>query len=545
MQPTRTTTKPAAAGALAADPADERTTPRLACAAAERYGEASALEDGDVRLSFRDFWREGLRAARALLAAGLRPGDRVGVWAPNLWEWPVAVLGIHAAGGVLVPLNTRMKGAEAGYVLRKSGARILVTLRGFLGTDYPALLRDEALPDLERTVVLRGEPGAEITWQAFLAEGARISEDEARARALAVSPDDLSDVLFTSGTTGQPKGVMTCHGQNLRAFAAWSEVVGLRAGDRYLCVNPFFHAFGYKSGWLASLMRGATLLPEAVFDAQRVLERIGRDRISMLPGPPTLYQAILAHPERARFDLSSLRLAVTGAAAIPVELVRRMRSELGFETVVTGYGLTEACGIATMCRAGDDAETIATTSGRAIPGVEVICADRDGKQTARGEPGEVLVRGYNVMRGYFDDPAATREAIDADGWLHTGDVGVMDERGNLRITDRIKDMYITGGFNCYPAEIEGMLFGSGLCAQVAVIGVPDERQGEVGMAFVVPAPGRAVSPDAVIAWCREHMANYKVPRRVEIVDSLPTNASGKVTKFSLRERARGAAERRA
>jgi acyl-CoA synthetase (AMP-forming)/AMP-acid ligase II len=543
MQPTRPTTTETDSAALAGAPADERTIPRLALAAAERFGEASALEDGEKRLSFRDFWREGLRAARAFCAAGVRPGDRIALWAPNLWEWPVAALGLHAAGGVLVPLNTRMKGGEAGYVLRKSGARILVTLRGFLGTDYPALLRSEALPDLERTLVLRGEPGEQTAWGAFLAEGAQVSEDEARARALAVSPDDLSDVLFTSGTTGKPKGVMTCHGQNLRAFAAWSEVVGLRAGDRYLCVNPFFHAFGYKSGWLASLMRGATLLPQAVFDAQAVLERIGRDRISMLPGPPTLYQTILAHPERARFDLSSLRLAVTGAAAIPVELVRRMRDELGFETVVTGYGLTEACGIATMCRAGDDAETIATTSGRAIPGVEVICADRDGKQVARGEPGEVLVRGYNVMRGYFDDEVATREAIDADGWLHTGDIGVMDERGNLRITDRIKDMFITGGFNCYPAEIEGMLYGSGLCAQVAVIGVPDERQGEVGMAFVVPAPGRATTPEAVVAWCREHMANYKVPRRVEIVDALPTNASGKVTKFSLRERARDAQSR--
>src|SRR5512139_149466 len=214
MQPTRHTTSEGAAGALARDPADERTTPRLAFAAAERFGDAAALEDGDVSLSFRAFLREGLRAARAFCAAGLRAGDRVGVWAPNLWEWPVAVLGIHAAGGVLVPLNTRMKGAEAGYVLRKSGARILVTLRGFLGTDYPALLRGEALPDLERSVVLRGEPGAETAWEAFLAEGARVSEDEARARAFAVSPDDLSDVLFTSGTTGKPKGVMTCHGQN-------------------------------------------------------------------------------------------------------------------------------------------------------------------------------------------------------------------------------------------------------------------------------------------------------------------------------------------
>ena len=536
MQPTRPTT-------AEHDPADERTVPRLARAAAERFGDAPALEDGDARLSFRAFWREGLGAARAFVAAGIRPGDRVALWAPNVWEWPVAALGIHAAGGVLVPLNTRMKGAEASYILNKSGARILLTVRGFLGTDYPALLRGESLPALERTVLLRGEPAGETAWGAFVASGAGVSEADALARALAVSPDDLYALLFTSGTTGKPKGVMTCHGQNLRAFAAWSEVVGLRAGDRYLCVNPFFHAFGYKSGWLASLMRGATLLPHAVFDADAVLARIARDRISMLPGPPTLYQTILAHPQRASFDLRALRLAVTGAAAIPVELVRRMRDELGFETVVTGYGLTEACGIATMCRAGDDPETIATTSGRAIPGVEVICADRDGKEAPRGEAGEVLVRGYNVMRGYFDDPVATREAIDADGWLHTGDIGVMDAAGNLRITDRIKDMYISGGFNCYPAEIEGMLFGSGLCAQVAVIGIPDERMGEVGMAFVVPRPGTKPTPEGVIAWCREHMANYKVPRRVEILDALPTNASGKVTKFVLRERARAGAKR--
>jgi acyl-CoA synthetase (AMP-forming)/AMP-acid ligase II len=522
------------------DPVREPTIPRCLAAAAGRFAAARAVEDGGVRLSFRELEAEALRAARALLACGVARGDRVGIWAPNLHEWIVAALGIHCAGAVLVPLNTRMKGGEAAYVLRKSGARLLFTMGEFLGVDYGAMLQGQELPELERTVVLRGDAQGAGSWSGFLELADGVSEADARERAGSVEAEDLSDLLFTSGTTGRPKGVMTSHGQNLRAFATWSEVVGLRAGDRYLVVNPFFHSFGYKAGWLSSLMRGATVLPHAVFDASEVLARIGRDRVSVLPGPPTLYQSLLSHPERGRYDLSTLRLAVTGAAAIPVELVRRMRDELGFETVITGYGLTESCGVVSMCREGDDPETIATTSGRAIPGVEVRCVDSDGKQVPRGEPGEVLVRGYNVMQGYFEDEAETEAAVDAEGWLHTGDVAVMDERGYLRITDRIKDMYIAGGFNCYPAEIEDIMFGSGLFAQVAVVGVPDERMGEVGMAFVVPAPGRSLAPEDVVAWCRANMANYKVPRAVEVVDELPTNAAGKVTKFVLRERARAA-----
>jgi acyl-CoA synthetase (AMP-forming)/AMP-acid ligase II len=223
---------------------------------------------------------------------------------------------------------------------------------------------------------------------------------------------------------------------------------------------------------------------------------------------------------------------------IAVELIHRMRRDLTFQTILTGYGLTESSGIATMCRYDDDAETIATTCGRALPDVEVRCADRSGAPVACGQPGEVVVRGYNVMRGYFDDPAATAEAIDPDGWLHTGDVGVLDARGYLRITDRIKDMFIVGGFNCYPAEVESLMHAHPAIAQVAVIGVPDERLGEVGLAFVVPVPGSAPTPDAIISWCRGQMANYKVPRYVELMQSLPMNAAGKVTKFRLREQAR-------
>ena len=517
-------------------PLEARTIPALLRAAASRFGERAAVEDGDVRLSFAGLEGAALRASRAFLAAGVEPGDRVAIWAPNIHEWILAALGLQGVGGVLVPINTRWKGAEAAYVLRKCRARLLCTVGEFLGVRYPALLANQALPALEAIVCLRGKAADTHGWQEFLARGDAVPEARARARADAVSEGALSDLLFTSGTTGRPKGVMTTHAQNLRAFAAWSELVGLREGDRYLVVNPFFHAFGYKAGWLASLLRGATVLPHAVFDVPAVLERVGRERVSVLPGPPALYQSILAHPDRARYDLSALRLAVTGAAAIPVELIHRMRRELGFETIITGYGLTECCGIVSMCRYDDAPETIATTSGRAIPETEVRCVDREGTETPRGEPGEVVVRGYQVMQGYFEDEEETRKSIDAEGWLHTGDVAVMDERGYLRITDRIKDMFITGGFNCYPAEIENLLYGHGGIAQAAVIGIPDERLGEVGKAFIVPAPGATLTPAAVIAWCREQMANYKVPRAVEIVDALPVNASGKVMKFVLRER---------
>ncbi len=518
-------------------PEDERTIPALVEAAALRYGRAPAIEDDGVRLDFVELRDAALRATRAFLAAGVEPGDRVAVWAPNLWEWVVAALGLQGAGGVLVPLSTRFKGAEAGYVLRKSRARILCTVTDFLDTSYLAMLSGEELPALEQRVVLRGPDEGATPWSDFLAGGEAIPEERARERWRAVDPDDLSDMLFTSGTTGKPKGVMTAHGPNLRAMEVWSGVIGLRPGDRYLVVNPFFHSFGYKAGWLASIMRGATVLPQAVFDVPTVLSRVAKEGITVLPGPPTLYQSILAHPEREAYDLSSLRLAVTGAAAVPVELIHRMRDELGFEVVVTAYGLTESSGMVSICRPEDDPEIIATTSGRAIPGIEVRCVDAAGREVPRGQPGEVVVRGYNVMRGYFDDEAETAKAVDALGWLHTGDVAVMDERGYLRITDRIKDMYIAGGFNCYPAEIEDLIYGRGDVAQVAVIGIPDERMGEVGMAFVVPAPGARFTREELIAWCRQHMSNYKVPRRVEIVDSLPMNASGKVTKFVLRERA--------
>ena len=503
------------------------TIPGLVRDTADRFGDALAIVDGHERISFADLSSRVEDAARAVASRGVSHGDRVAVWAPNVWEWIVAALGTVSAGAALVPINTRFKGREAAYILDKSDAKLLFTVHGFLDTDYAGMLRGEGV-DVP-TVVLRGDaPAGTTPWREFLA-------DAGPEPLPTGAPDDVADVIFTSGTTGRPKGVMTTHAQTLRVFEVWSRTVDLREGDRYLVVNPFFHTFGYKAGILACLMRGATIYPQAVFDAAEAMRRIAEHRITVLPGPPTLYQAILDHPDREKFDLSSLRLAVTGAAVVPVKLIERMRDELTFETILTAYGLTESTGTATMCRIGDDPETIATTSGCAIEDTEVRVIGDAGASVASGEPGEVVVRGYNVMQGYLDDPEATREAIDGDGWLHTGDVGVMDDRGYVRITDRKKDMFIVGGFNVYPAEVENELLRHPAVAQAAVVGAPDERMGEVGVAFVVPRANATVDPDELVAWTRERIANFKVPRRVVIVDALPLNASGKVLKYELRE----------
>ncbi|MEL6179494.1 MAG: FadD3 family acyl-CoA ligase [Myxococcota bacterium] len=509
---------------------------------AERYGDRVAIEDGATTLSFAQLPAQVERATQAMIAHGIAPGDRVAIWAPNMWEWIVATLGLHSAGAILVPINTRYKAAEAAYMLRKAHVKMLLTVTDFLNTDYVALLQAHGSPPeaLETTVVMRGHaPEGTLSWDAFLEHGHTVSSAQARERAAQVSPEDLSDILFTSGTTGQPKGAMCTHAQSLRAYRDWSHVVGLTAGDRYLVVAPFFHCFGYKAGWLAALMMGATVLPQPIFDPVAVMKRIGQDRVSMLPGPPALYQTLLGRDDLGQHDLSSLRLAVTGAAVIPVELIQRMKDELGFETVITGYGLTEACGIATMCRTDDEPTTIAQTSGRAIPDVEVKVVDTAGNTVEPNTPGEVMVRGYNVMKGYLDEPQQTEATLDADGWLHTGDIGVMDAQGYIRITDRKKDMFIMGGFNCYPAEIESLMLRNEDLVQAAVIGVPDARMGEVGMAFVTAREGAKVDEASIVAWCRKAMANFKVPRYIEVVEALPMNATGKVQKFVLRERAPG------
>ena len=507
--------------------------------AAEQFTEQVAVGDGDTTLTYAELAEEARRFGAALVVAGLEPGDRVAIWCGNCAEWIVAALGLFTAGGVLVPVNTRFKGAEAAEILSRSGARVLVTVTDFLGTDYVAMLEGTGapLPELETIVVAKGgATGKAMAWRDFAAVGTTASLAEVDRRSGALGPDDPSDILFTSGTTGVPKGVVMTHGRTLTVATDWVAMTGLSAGDVYLQVNPYFHMFGLKAGILASVASGATMLPEPVFDVDRVLARVAAEHVTVLPGPPTLYQSILDHPGTARHDLATLRVAVTGAADIPVELIRRVHDELPFSLVVTGYGLTEG-GTACATSAEDDAEAVATTVGRPRPGFEVRIVGEGGRDVETGEAAEVLLRGGSIMAGYLDDPDETAKVLSPDGWLRTGDLGALDDAGRLRIVGRVKDMFIVGGFNAYPAEIENALLRHPAVQQAAVIGVPDLRLGEVGMAFVVVSG--EVSGDDIIAWSRNEMANYKVPRVVEIVDALPLNATGKVMKETLREQAAG------
>jgi acyl-CoA synthetase (AMP-forming)/AMP-acid ligase II len=488
------------------------TVPALLRDAAERFGDEPAYVEGERSLSYAE-----LRATVEVTAAtyrerGVGAGDRIVLWGPNSIDWAVAALAVSCAGGVLVPVNSRYVGPEVADVVQRTRAELVVVHDGFLGRDQVRELADAGVTD------------PVVTLQEVAGPGQWLSPGDLPE----VSPDDVADILFTSGTTGRSKGAMSAHRQTIGVARAWAELGGVRQDDRYLVVNPFFHSFGYKIGIVVGLLTGCTLYPVATFDVDETMRLIESERITVFPGAPALYQSLLNAPGRAERDLSSLRLAVTGAAAVPVVLIERMRKELAIDHVVTAFGMTEAV-VVTMCRAGDSAETVATTNGRAIPGMETRIASK-----VPGENGELLVRGDYVMLGYLDDPEATREAIDEDGWLHTGDIGSLDEHGNLTITDRLKDMYISGGFNVYPAEVEQALARLDGVADVAVVGVPDERMGEVGKAYVVRAQGANLAEDEVVAFAKARLANFKVPREVEFVQALPRNPSGKVLKTELR-----------
>ena len=511
--------------------------PKLVFAVAKRHGQLIAIEDGEAKITYQDLPTESLNVSRALIAFGIKPGDRVAIWGANSGRWVLAAIGLQMAGAVLVPINTRMKAVEAAEIINRSGAKLVFSVGDFLKSDYPGELAKLFTPQQLSIVTLTPRKGEPLDiccdWQSFLARKDSIDERSAREIALGVGADNLSDLMFTSGTTGKPKGVMSRHGAIIKAFSVFVKTLGIVPGDRYLVVNPFFHAFGYKAGWVSCLLAGATILPQAVFDADDVLARISQDKITVLPGPPTLYLSLLAHPQLASANLSSLRIAVTGAATIPPILIERMRELLGFKVVTTAYGLTECGGLASICGIDTDVATIASTSGRAIEGTEIAIMSEQGEILGANETGEICIRGFHVMKGYFEQPQATAETIDKDNWLHTGDVGHLDKNGYLSITDRLKDMYISGGFNCYPAEIEAVLIEHSAIAQVAVVGIKDERMGEVGCAFITLKSSAELDEPTLMTWCRERMANYRVPRKIKIIDAMPVNASNKVVKAEL------------
>lgn len=514
------------------------TIPELMDDAAARFADLEAFSDGDVTLTFTELVESVHLTARAIMAAGIQPGDRVAVWAPNTLRWIQAALGVHCAGAVLVPVNTRFKGSEVADLIRRSKARLAFTVSDFLGSDYVSILRGrDDLEGLEQIVDLSGgNSGDAVPFSDFLAGAARIAEAERKARSSAVEGDDLCHILFTSGTTGKPKGVMLEHRAVCNVFLNLANVFDMRPGDRQLVVLPFFHSFGLHVGILCAFMRGITILPQAVFDPDAVMQRVQEDRVTLFPGPPTVFQSMIHSPRRHEFDLSSLRSVTIGAAGFPPTLVEDIIGQLGVPEVRNGFGITESSGVVSLVPAGQPPAIVASTVGKPLPGIEVKIVDSEGVAQPAGCAGEVLIRGYTVMRGYLDDPAGTAEAIDADGWFHSGDVGYLREDDNLVITDRLKDMFTVGGFNAYPAEIETVLARHPAVAQVAVIGVPDDRMGDVGMAFVVATDADA-DQASILSWARQEMANYKVPRYVEFVDVLPLNATGKVLKTELREQA--------
>jgi len=519
-----------------APPLPAANIPTMALASAERFGPLTALIDGERRWTYAEFGEAVRGAIAAAIALGIEKGDRVGLWGPNTSEWIFAALAILGAGGILVPLNTRWSGEEIGYALQKADASALFVAQGFLGLDQIGSLRsaDPALRTTEIVVTLEGEVAGGRTFDEFLALGAATSREQVEASIAGLSPEDPSDIMFTSGTTGRPKGVVLRHGTSLQLYNSLAELETLRPGDVYLIIPPFFHCFGYKAGWMACLLKGVTMIPQKVFEVEEVLDRIQNEKVSVILGPPTIFTDILHSPRLEQIDYSSLRVSCPSAASVPVELVRRLSSELGFDVVLNAYGLTEAHGAVSMCHPGDDPERVANFAGPPLDGCEVKIVDDNGAELGTNDQGEVLVRGYNLMTEYYDDPDATAEVIDAEGWLHTGDIGILSEIGYLKITDRKKDMIITGGFNVYPAEVERVLLLDDNVGEAAVVAAPDERMGEIGMAFVVPRPGTSIDADALLAHARESLAGYKVPREIRIVESLPRNASMKVLKHLLR-----------
>lgn len=530
------------------------TIPSALRASVEAHGSREAVVDGDTRLTWRQLGAAVEEVAASLLSAGIESGDRVSIWAPNSWRWIVASLATTMVGAVLVPISSRNVGREVVELADRADVRVMLLDRHFLDKDYLADLRRAAaeaggsggngpvpgLPQLGLVCLLDAAGGGAdpdghddvVSWESLRARGSGVDRDRVHERADAVTEHDVADIIFTSGTTGSPKGVLCEHGQNLFTYVGWRSRVGLRTDDRYLLVNPLSHSFGYKAGLLACVQQGTTLVTVPSLDVPQVLRLLEEESITVLPGAPALYRSLLEHPERTG-PLPSLRMVVTGAADVPVHLIEAMRDELGIPEVLTAYGLSESAGTVTVSRLSDDPETIAFYSGTAIDGVEVRTVDEDGRDVGPDQPGEVLVRGPNVMRGYLDDAESTAEAIDEDGWLHTGDVGIMNADGYLRITDRIKHMLQVGGFNVYPAEVEAVLTSRADIADAAVVGAPDERLGEVPKAFVIVADGHDLDVDELQSWCHEQLANYKVPRSVEIRDRLPRNALGKVLKHEL------------
>lgn len=520
---------------MALAPLKWETLPAMLDANVELYADKVALIDGTGKWTYRQLADEVEAVARALVAAGVEPGDRVAIWLPNSSRWAACAFAVWKVGAVLVPVNTRFKATELGHMLRLVEPKLLFLVDAFLGNRFAEHLETAmtalAEEGLARPVTVDCAPGS-TGWDRFVAAGAAVAPAVVAERSQAVTGGSLSDIMLTSGTTGFPKGVMATQAQDVRVFLNLGGIEGMSDRDVLGIALPFFHTFGFKAGLLLGLIHGATVCIFERYDPTAMLEAIETHGITFIPGPPAIFHGLLDHPDRTRHDLSSLRLAAVGSTFVPVELVERLVRDLSFDHVQTSYGLTEATGVVTGCRIGDSVEVALNSIGRPQPELEVRIR-ADGQDCGEGEVGEIQVRGYNVTSGYYRDPEMTAQLKTPDGWLRTGDLGAWRADGTIAFRGRMREMLVIGGFNAYPLEIENCIRGHDAVQDVAVIGIADARMGEVPAAFVVPKDGLSLSADGLQAWTAERIANYKVPKFWRFLDALPSNASGKVVKGEL------------
>lgn len=523
---------------------------------AHRFPDHDALvyPDRGLRYSYRQLDARCDRLAKGLLALGVAKGDHVAIWATNVPEWVLLQFATARIGAILVTINTSYQAAELEYVLRQSDARCLFLVQGFKGTDYvetlqtvvPGLataeagqLRSDQLPELKNVLFIGDETPAGMLPFAALDELAGQTSDAAlQAVKASLNEHEVINMQYTSGTTGFPKGVMLTHHNIINNGFQIGECMNFSPADRLCIPVPFFHCFGCVLGVLACVTHGSAMVPVETFSPEAVLQTVEAERCTALHGVPTMFIAELDHPNFSRYDLSSLRTGIMAGSPCPVEVMKRVMSSMYMREITIAYGQTEASPVITQTRPDDALELRVASVGRVLPGVEVKIVDvHSGESLPPGRQGELCTRGYLVMRGYYRMPQETAEVIDAQGWLHTGDLAVMDEQGYCRITGRIKNMIIRGGENIYPREIEEFLHAHPKIADVQVYGVPDAKYGEQVMAAIKLRQGETCSDEEIRAYCSGQIAHYKVPRYVKFVSEFPMTASGKIQKFKLREQA--------
>jgi fatty-acyl-CoA synthase len=504
----------------------------------QRFGDRQALFSCAQQRSYtyRELGAAVDELARGLIAAGLQKGDRVGIWSPNCAEWTLVQYATAKLGVILVNVNPAYRTSELEYALRQSGCRMLVAAGSFKTSDYRAMVAEvrDGLADLEQVVFLDGED-----WSELVARASAVSDEELRDRSSQLSPEDPINIQYTSGTTGFPKGATLTHRNILNNGYFVGEGCRYTEADRVCIPVPFYHCFGMVMGNLACTSHGAAMIiPAPAFDPEATLEAVAAQRCTSLYGVPTMFIAELAHPRFEEFNLSSLRTGIMAGSPCPVEVMKRVIERMHMREVGICYGMTETSPVSTQTAVDDPVEKRVGSVGRVQQHLEIKIIDPGtGETVARGESGELCTRGYSVMKGYWNDPERTAEAVDAEGWMHTGDLATMDEEGYVNIVGRSKDMVIRGGENVYPREIEEFLYGHPDIADVQVIGVPDERFGEELMAWIIPRGQASLDIDAVRAFCEGKIAHYKVPRYVKTVDEFPMTVTGKVQKFKLREQA--------